>query len=149
VISPQVDFFFLFFLPTSVIARSENLVRRGLVWQLAASGQTRRTRRKALLELVGFLGVLQHEGVKVFLAPDLELDVLTLLVLLDARRCEVLAASRPDCCVICKSVSGMTLTGSIFPAADLNELLDIGHLLRHCGGWRESEESVVKASWWK
>ena len=104
--SPQVDFFFLFFLPTSVIVRAEDLVRQGLVWQLAVPGLTQRTRRKALFELVGFLGVLQHEGVKVFLAPDLELDVLTLLVLLDARRCEVLAASRPDCCAIASRCQG-------------------------------------------
>ena len=46
-----------------------------------------RTGREALLELLGLLGVLEHQGVQVLLAADLELDVADLLVLLDARGC--------------------------------------------------------------
>lgn len=46
---------------------------------------SRRTRGKALLQLVGLVAVLEDEGVEVSLAPDLELDVLGLLVLLDPR----------------------------------------------------------------
>jgi hypothetical protein len=56
---------------------------------LAASRQTQRTRREALLEFLGLVEVLQDEGVEVSMAPDLELDVLALLVLLDTRRCWV------------------------------------------------------------
>jgi hypothetical protein len=42
---------------------------------------------KALLELLGLVGVLEHQGVEVLLAADLELDVVGLLVLLDPRGC--------------------------------------------------------------
>lgn len=45
------------------------------------------TGRKALLELLGLVVVLEHQGVKVLLAADLELDVVGLLVLLDPRGC--------------------------------------------------------------
>jgi hypothetical protein len=48
------------------------------------------TGRKALLELLGLVGVLQDKGVEVLLAADLELDVVGLLALLDARGCEYL-----------------------------------------------------------
>lgn len=51
------------------------------------------TGRQGLLELLGLLGVLEHQGVQVLLAADLELDVLGLLVLLDARGCIFLLAS--------------------------------------------------------
>lgn len=44
-----------------------------------------RTRGKRLLELLGLVGVLEDEGVDVPRAADLELDVVDLLVLLDAR----------------------------------------------------------------
>ena len=40
-----------------------------------------------MLELLGLVGVLEHQGVQVLLAADLELDVADLLVLLDARGC--------------------------------------------------------------
>lgn len=43
------------------------------------------TRRKGLLQLLGLVVVLQHQGVEVLLASDLELDVVGLLVLLDPR----------------------------------------------------------------
>lgn len=43
------------------------------------------TRRKGLLKLLGLVVVLQHQGVEVLLASDLELDVVGLLVLLDPR----------------------------------------------------------------
>lgn len=46
-----------------------------------------RTRGKRLLELLGLVGVLEDEGVDVPRAADLELDVVDLLVLLDARGC--------------------------------------------------------------
>lgn len=49
-----------------------------------------RTGGKALLELVGLVGVLEDEGVEVLLAADLELDGLGLLVLLDASSCKFL-----------------------------------------------------------
>lgn len=67
-------------------------------------------RRKGLLKLLGLVVVLQHQGVEVLLASDLELDVVGLLVLLDPRGRSVLAT------------------------ADLDELLDISDLLRHFGG---------------
>ena len=46
-----------------------------------------RTRRQTLLELLGLVRVLEHQGVEVLLAADLELDVADLLVLLDPRGC--------------------------------------------------------------
>jgi hypothetical protein len=69
-----------------------------------------KVRGKALLQLVGLVAVLEDKGVEVSLASDLELDVLGLLVLLDARG------------------------RSVLPTADLDELLDIGDLTRHLGG---------------
>lgn len=45
------------------------------------------TGREGLLELLGLVGVLEDQSVQVLLAADLELDVLGLLVLLDARSC--------------------------------------------------------------
>lgn len=49
----------------------------------AGCSGVRHTRRQALLELVGLLGVLQDKGVDVALAADLELDLLGLAVALD------------------------------------------------------------------
>ena len=46
-----------------------------------------RTRRQALLQLVGLVGVLQDEGVDEALAADLELDLLVVAVALDAGSC--------------------------------------------------------------
>lgn len=46
------------------------------------------TRRKGLLKLLGLVVVLEHQGVEVLLASDLELDVVGLLVLLDPRGCK-------------------------------------------------------------
>ncbi len=51
-----------------------------------------RTRGKRLLELLGLVGVLEDEGVDVPRAADLELDVVDLLVLLDARGCHLSVA---------------------------------------------------------
>lgn len=48
-------------------------------------GRCAHTRRKGLLQLVGLVGVLEHQGVEVLLASDLELDVVGLLALLDPR----------------------------------------------------------------
>lgn len=48
-------------------------------------GQSSHTGRQALLQLLGLVGVLEHQGVQVLLAADLELDVVGLLVLLDPR----------------------------------------------------------------
>lgn len=53
-----------------------------------ARTQGRRTRGKRLPELLGLVGVLENEGVDVLRAADLELDVVDLLVLLDARGCQ-------------------------------------------------------------
>jgi hypothetical protein len=50
-----------------------------------------RTRGKRLLELLGLIGVLKNESVDVPRAADLELDVVDLLVLLDARGCMVVS----------------------------------------------------------
>jgi hypothetical protein len=53
-------------------------------------GETRvgvHTRREGLLQLLGLVIVLEHQGVEVLLASDLELDVVGLLVLLDPRGC--------------------------------------------------------------
>lgn len=47
-----------------------------------------RTGREGLLELLGFLVVLEDEGVEVSLAADLELDLLGALVLLDPGGCK-------------------------------------------------------------
>lgn len=47
--------------------------------------RSQRTRGQALLELVGLVGVLQDKGVEVLLAANLELGLLGLAVLLDAR----------------------------------------------------------------
>lgn len=46
-----------------------------------------RTRRQALLQLVGLVGVLQDKGVDEALAADLELDLLGVAVALDAGSC--------------------------------------------------------------
>jgi len=46
----------------------------------------RRTRRQRLLELIRLLGVLQNQGVQILLAPDLELALASLLVLLNPAR---------------------------------------------------------------
>lgn len=48
-------------------------------------GKSSHTGRQALLQLLGLVGVLEHQGVQVLLAADLELDVVGLLVLLDPR----------------------------------------------------------------
>ena len=45
------------------------------------------TGRERLLQLLGLVGVLEHQGVEVLLAADLELDVVGLLVLLDPGGC--------------------------------------------------------------
>jgi hypothetical protein len=56
------------------------LIDRGLV------ERGRRTGWQRLLELLNLLGILQHQGVQVLLASDLELDLGRLLVALDACR---------------------------------------------------------------
>lgn len=61
--------------------------RRPFQLEDSSFGRRSRTRGKGLLELLGLLGVLEHQGVEVLLAADLELDVLGLGVLLDARGC--------------------------------------------------------------
>ena len=57
-----------------------------------------RTRGKALLELVGLVGVLENKGVQEALAADLELDLLGLAVLLDPGGC------RSNCLLVFNSV---------------------------------------------
>ena len=54
-------------------------------------GRGERTRRKGSLELLSLLGVLENKGVQVLLAPDLELDLLGGLVLLDPGGCRLKA----------------------------------------------------------
>jgi predicted transcriptional regulator with HTH domain len=78
-----------FFLPTSEMVRPVEATLDGVrVWR----GLGERTRGKRLLELLGLVGVLEDEGVDVPRAADLELDVVDLLVLLDARGCHTLAS---------------------------------------------------------
>lgn len=48
----------------------------------------RRTRGKALLELVGLVGVLEDKGVQEALTADLELGLLVLTVALDPGGCK-------------------------------------------------------------
>src|SRR5688572_25727100 len=57
----------------------------GLARDWSGVSRDGRTGREALLELVGLLVVLENKSVEVLLAPDLELDVLGLLALLDPR----------------------------------------------------------------
>lgn len=98
------------------------------------------TGREGLLELLGLLGVLEHQGVQVLLAADLELDVLGLGVLLDARGCEgfvrrfaprrlkVLSyIKRNNSAAVANAFGfcfsgGSKHTGGVLPAADLDEL---------------------------
>lgn len=47
-----------------------------------------RTRRQALLQLLGLVGILQDEGVQVAVAADLELGRVGLAVALDPGGCE-------------------------------------------------------------
>lgn len=97
-----------------------------------------RTGRQGLLELLGLLGVLEHQGVQVLLAADLELDVLGLLVLLDARGCRFSVSNSPPQSRESQShrprrrqsSQGQALgfsgvqkrTGGVLSAADLDEL---------------------------
>jgi hypothetical protein len=98
--------------PIVTFSRALLLLAHVVKWQ---------TWRQALLELLGAVGVLEDEGVEVSLASDLELDVVCLLALLDARRCaELLLAN----CKTSTSGKGL-LTGCVLAAADLDELLDI------------------------
>lgn len=108
--------------------------------------QSRRTRRQALLELLGLVGVLEHEGVQVALAPDLELGLrrARLAILLYPRRYFDLKSA---CIYVSQSplvflVSLATAsyssednregrTGGILAAADLDEGLDIADFARH------------------
>lgn len=114
-----------------------------------------RTRRKALLELLGLLGILEDKGVDVPGASDLELDVVDLLVLLYAGGCNTVSqilSIDSDACFIQSSLllscwlphrnnattsntpptdSGGERTLSILAPADLDELLDIGDFGRH------------------
>lgn len=63
--------------------RSQRLASRGR-WGILRT-ECARTGRERLLKLLGLVGVLEHQGVEVLLASDLELDVVGLLVLLDPR----------------------------------------------------------------
>lgn len=130
-------------------------------------GQSKRTRRKRLLELLGLVGVLKDKGVDEALASDLELDVAGLLVLLYARSCimrqQLSSVSFPTCypsnAVRCPLIVVHSLarsatscgrnvehTPGILAAADLDELLDIGDFGRHFGGlwWIEVGDLVVR-----
>lgn len=53
-----------------------------------------RTRRQALLELLGLVGILKDEGIDEARSPDLELDVVGLGVLLYAGGCSESVSSR-------------------------------------------------------
>jgi hypothetical protein len=60
-----------------------------------ARGRKWRTWGQGLLELLGLVGVLENEGVDVLGAADLELDVVHLLVLLDAGGCDIVSSNSP------------------------------------------------------
>ena len=68
-------------LPVAFACASSSLRCSGRGWEGC------RTRGQALLELLGLVGVLKHQGVEMLLAADLELDVANLLVLLDPGGC--------------------------------------------------------------
>lgn len=59
---------------------------------LLFGGRGARTRREGSLELLSLVGVLENKGVEVLLAADLELDLLSSLVLLDPGGCWVKAS---------------------------------------------------------
>lgn len=91
-----------------------------------SSGQRFRTRRQALLQLLGLLGVLHDQGVQVALAADLELDLLRLGVLLDPGGYIVgkIESQISSPCLGYRSFCQFERTGSILPPADLDELWD-------------------------
>lgn len=69
---------------TPVFHCDQNVV----VGEVDGCGGVRRTRRQALLELIGLVGVLQDKRVDEALAADLELDLLGLAVALDPGGCK-------------------------------------------------------------
>lgn len=91
---------FAFFFGTSLIVRPGCTFSLHFLLLAVAHVAEWQTWRQALLELLGFVGVLENEGVEVALAPDLELDGVCLVALLDARRCCELLL------VICPSFNG-------------------------------------------
>lgn len=101
-------------------------------------------------EFLGLIIVLEHEGVKVSMASDLELglrSVAQLVLLYPRRYSNVLApvcteghslllvislsTVQPNAVELADVVCKRTLC--IFPAADLDELLDVGDFARHSG----------------
>lgn len=155
-----------FFLPTSEMVRPANAtlvssrlnvrvcVRDGgCAWEW-------RTWGKALLELLGLVGVLEDKCVDVLRAADLELDVVDLLVLLYAGGCDTVSSSSrfrfkiPSAALspLLKTPHRHLLSPSSAPAgnarrrtlgilapADLDELLDVGDFGRHFDGvWLRS-----------
>ena len=88
-----------------------------------------RTGRKALLQLLGLVGVLEDKGVQVTLAADLELDLRGLGVLLDPGGYNAeLVVDFSSICVLFRFAGlfefGGKHTGGILPPADLDELLN-------------------------
>ena len=71
------------FLLTSVQVRSIIISVRAFSLAFENFDVGHRTRRKALLQLVGLVGILEHQGVKVALAPHLELCQAGLFALFD------------------------------------------------------------------
>jgi len=84
--------------PVSIAIMHDLFLRLGLALADFADGESW---RQTLLQLLRLIRVLDHEGVEVPMAADLELDVLAIGRLLDACR------------------------GCILTPADLNELLDV------------------------
>lgn len=89
---------FLFLLGTSLIWRSV-AERNPPVSRCAfvSLSSWKPTGRQALLQLLGLLGVLEDQCVKEPLAADLELDLLSVLVLLDPGGCAKISLSEPRC----------------------------------------------------
>jgi len=137
---------------------------RGLI-----KGESWHTGGEALLELLGLIGVLQDKGVEVSLAPDLELDLLGVLVLLDPGSCgKAISLDSMFRAVVSNNFSSFAKrTRGILPPADLDELfakpvsikfgrtskgriiesylLDIGDFLRHFGGCDERPGAVLES----
>jgi len=111
--------------PSSVISSSRCAAARSAS---SVCDKVQHTRGQGLLQLLGLVGILEHQGVQVLLAADLELDVADLLVLLDARGCETLVFMAPV--VSPHAVDGRgsfarKRTGGVLPTADLDELSQV------------------------
>lgn len=61
----------------------------GMVY-IGTRGGGKHTRRKALLQLIRLIQILEHEGIQEAMTSDFEFDLLRFAISFDAGRCEVL-----------------------------------------------------------